>query len=126
MVFGIRNYPKDVALANRKLVGNRRVILFEGDGSFWLIAQAIGTMIKEKLDIIISLINNEGYTIERWVHGMDAPYNDIPRWKFSEIPSVMGAGNGSDTRTFEVTACDQLETLMQPEDFKKPKRNAVR
>lgn len=71
----------------------RRVILFEGDGSAQVTAQAIGTILRLGLDIIIILINNDGYTIERWVHGMHKKYNDVPRWRYTMLPEAMGAAN---------------------------------
>jgi pyruvate decarboxylase len=46
-------------------MNGQRVILFVGDGSFQATAQALGTMIANRLNIIIFLINNSGYTMER-------------------------------------------------------------
>ena len=48
-----------------------RTILFTGDGSFQLTAQEVSTMIRHKLNPIIFVICNEGYTIERYIHGME-------------------------------------------------------
>jgi pyruvate decarboxylase len=61
------------ALAQREMVeqGLRmegRTILFEGDGSFQMTAQAISDIIRNRLNLIIFIINNDGYTIERWVY----------------------------------------------------------
>lgn len=49
----------------------RRTILFTGDGSFQLTAQEVSTMIRHKLNPIIFIICNDGYTIERFIHGME-------------------------------------------------------
>jgi pyruvate decarboxylase len=68
-----------------------RTILFVGDGSLQIGAQAISDMIRNRLDIIIFIINNDGYTIERWVHGMTASYNDIQQWRYLEAPNYFGA-----------------------------------
>jgi hypothetical protein len=40
---------------------------FEGDGSFQVTAQEPSTIIHKRLDIIIFLMNNNGYTIERLI-----------------------------------------------------------
>ena len=96
--------------AKQPATKKRRVILFEGDGSAQLTAQTIGTMLKHELDIIIILINNDGYTIERWVHGMEAAYNDVPRWKYADLPAAMG-GTGKPYTSQLVRTRDDLEAL---------------
>lgn len=68
-----------------------RAILFEGDGSLQMTAQAISDIIKNRLDMTIFIINNDGYTIERWIHGMKAHYNDVQPWRYLEAPSYFGA-----------------------------------
>ena len=52
--------------------GGRRTILFTGDGSFQLTAQELSTMIRHDLQPIIFIICNQGFTIERFIHGMTA------------------------------------------------------
>ncbi|KAI9871743.1 MAG: hypothetical protein M1823_008359 [Watsoniomyces obsoletus] len=84
------------ALAQREMIkeGTRmagRTILFEGDGSLQMTAQSISDMIRNRLDITIFVINNDGYTIERWIHGMKANYNDVQPWRYLEAPSYFGA-----------------------------------
>lgn len=84
------------ALAQREMIaeGKRhqgRTILFEGDGSLQMTAQALSDIIRNRLDVTIFVINNDGYTIERWIHGMKAGYNDIQPWRYLEAPSYFGA-----------------------------------
>jgi pyruvate decarboxylase len=84
------------ALAQRDMIAARkrpagRTILFEGDGSLQMTAQSISDMIRNRLDITIFVINNDGYTIERWIHGMKANYNDVQPWRYLEAPSYFGA-----------------------------------
>lgn len=73
-------------LANKK----RRAILFVGDGSFQLTAQEISTMLKHHLTPIIFLLNNQGYTIERVIHGLHMSYNDVQPWQYATLPKVFG------------------------------------
>jgi TPP-dependent 2-oxoacid decarboxylase len=68
-----------------------RTILFEGDGSFQMTAQELSTVISHKLDLTLFLINNDGYTIERFIHGMKAHYNDVARWRYLDAPYFFGA-----------------------------------
>lgn len=68
-----------------------RTILFIGDGSLQMTAQSISDMIRNKLPMTIFVINNDGYTIERYIHGMTAPYNDIQPWNYLHAPTYFGA-----------------------------------
>ncbi len=69
---------------------NRRSILFIGDGSFQMTAQELSTLLRYDLKPIIFLINNDGYTIERDIHGEKMPYNDIQRWNYHKLHEVFG------------------------------------
>lgn len=66
------------ALADTK----RRTFAFIGDGSFQLTAQAISSMLRHQLKPVIFLLNNDGYTIERVIHGPKEPYNDVHMWDY--------------------------------------------
>lgn len=63
------------ALAQRELgvtyEPNRhaRTMLFIGDCSFQMTAQELSTAILHDLNVVVFLINNDGYTIERCIHG---------------------------------------------------------
>lgn len=67
---------------------DRQAILFIGDGSFQLTAQEVSTMLRQKLTPIIFLLNNDGYTIERVIHGPTMEYNDIQMWNYAELPKI--------------------------------------
>lgn len=69
---------------------NSEAVLFVGDGSFQLTAQELSTIIYHKLNPIIFLINNDGYTIERAIHGATMPYNDINQWHYAKLPNIFG------------------------------------
>ncbi|KAL8794024.1 MAG: hypothetical protein Q9195_003430 [Heterodermia aff. obscurata] len=96
--------------------GNRRTILFVGDGSFELTAQEISTMIRHDLKPIIFVICNEGYTIERYIHGMDASYNDIQTWKYKDLVSVFGA-DPQKSKTYAVKTKQEAEDLFRDPEF---------
>lgn len=42
--------------------------------------QELSVMIRWGLKPIIFVLNNSGYTIERYLHGMTRKYNDIHNW----------------------------------------------
>ncbi|KAK5099826.1 hypothetical protein LTS08_005541 [Lithohypha guttulata] len=70
---------------------SKRTILFIGDGSLQMTVQAISDIIRNKLALTIFVINNDGYTIERWIHGMKAKYNDVQPWRYLLAPAFFGA-----------------------------------
>ncbi|KAL8948949.1 MAG: hypothetical protein Q9222_004901 [Ikaeria aurantiellina] len=104
-----------------KETDNRRTILFVGDGSFQLTAQEVSTMIRQGLKPIIFLLNNSGYTIERYIHGMDASYNDIQPWSYTSLVSVFG-GTPEGTKTYTVKTKKEAEELFNDEGFCKAEK----
>ena len=106
--FGIApmNLPKDCILNNQVLWGSigwatpaafgaavadktRRVVLLTGEGAHQLTAQEVSTIMRHNLKMVIIVLNNSGYTIERILsdNPMDK-YNDIAKWNYSKLPSV--------------------------------------
>ncbi|KAG9235233.1 thiamine diphosphate-binding protein [Amylocarpus encephaloides] len=104
------------ALAARDASEDRRTILFVGDGSFQLTAQELSTMIRLGLKPIIFILNNSGFTIERFIHGFEADYNDIAGWNHIALPSVLGAKEGS-YRTYQVRTKAEVNKLFKDEEF---------
>ncbi len=47
----------------------RRAILLIGDGAAQLTVQELGSMLRDGLKPVIFVLNNQGYTIERAIHG---------------------------------------------------------
>ncbi len=103
-------------LATRDAGEDRRTILFVGDGSFQLTAQEVSTIIRHGLKPIIFVICNDGYTIERFIHGMDEVYNDINNWNYKDLCKVFNAKEGS-YRTYQIKTKDELRGLMADEKF---------
>ncbi|NDU92561.1 MAG: alpha-keto acid decarboxylase family protein [Ferrovum sp.] len=101
---------------------NRRHLLFIGDGSFQLTVQELSTILRLNLKPIIFLLNNRGYTIERYILGMNSAYNDIANWNYSQLPSVFAPQRNcfiAQVRTegelahalTETQACDRLALI---------------
>jgi len=82
------------ALAAKNNEIKRRVILFVGDGSLQVTVQEISTMIRNNLDPIIFIINNDGYTVERLIHGLTRKYNDIQPWQYCKTLEYFGSTEG--------------------------------
>lgn len=96
-IWGSIGYTLPSLLGTQLADPSRRNILFIGDGSFQLTAQEISNLFRQNLKPVIFVINNDGYTVERTIHGMEAKYNDIPTWKYTELPAVFGGADKSET-----------------------------
>ncbi len=46
-------------------------------------------MLRDKQHPIILVLNNEGYTVERAIHGPEQRYNDIALWNWTQIPQAL-------------------------------------
>jgi TPP-dependent 2-oxoacid decarboxylase len=69
---------------------DRRPVLLIGDGAAQLTIQELGSLHREGLTPVIVVVNNDGYTVERAIHGRDAYYNDIVRWNWLQVPKALG------------------------------------
>ena len=92
-----------------------RVITFVGDGAFQTTAQEVSTIIREKLNPIIFVMNNDGYTIERVM--VDGAFNDIQMWKYSQLPAVFGGGWGCAVKTEDDLEAALLKAKQRKNDF---------
>ncbi len=90
-IWGSIGFTLPALLGSQLAAPGRRHLLFIGDGSFQLTAQELSTILREDLAPIIFLVNNRGYTIERYILGMDRQYNDIQGWDYGALPAVFRA-----------------------------------
>jgi pyruvate decarboxylase len=89
-------------------------------GSFQLTAQELSTIIRQDLDCTVFLIENDGYEIERWVHGFKAKYNDISKWRYSKIAEVFTPEEEASqhrVKSYKIGTRSELEELLADEDF---------
>lgn len=77
-------------------------IVIVGDGALQMSSSALSTIIKYKLNPIVIVLNNRGYTTERII--LDGKFNDIQDWHYHKLPDLMGGGQG-----FKVTNESELE-----------------
>jgi indolepyruvate decarboxylase len=69
-----------------------RPIVLVGDGAFQMTGMEISTIASNKLNPIIVVLNNGGYTVERFL--IDGSFNDIPNWQYHLLPQIIGRGVG--------------------------------
>ncbi|RQM98131.1 pyruvate decarboxylase [Staphylococcus warneri] len=89
-LWGSIGYTLPATLGTQIAAPHRRNVLLIGDGSLQLTVQSLSTMIRQQLKPIIFVVNNDGYTVERLIHGMKEPYNDIHMWDYKALPAVFG------------------------------------
>ena len=87
-IWGSIGFTLPALLGSAMAAPERRHLLFIGDGSFQLTAQELSTILREEQAPIIFLLNNRGYTIERFILGMEQEYNDIANWRYADLVKV--------------------------------------
>jgi TPP-dependent 2-oxoacid decarboxylase len=70
----------------------RRPVLLIGDGAAQLTIQELATILHRHLDVVIIVLNNGGYTIERRIRSPEAVYQDITPWQWTSLPAALGQG----------------------------------
>ncbi|EAU32265.1 pyruvate decarboxylase [Aspergillus terreus NIH2624] len=91
-----------------------RSLLFIGDGSLQMTVQELSTIIQEDLNVIIFIINNGGYTIERAIHGRRQPYNDVAVWKHPFAFNLFGYDEErSKKSTFSARTWGELDEVLK-------------
>ncbi|MGW7551537.1 alpha-keto acid decarboxylase family protein [Streptomyces rimosus] len=94
-LWGSIGYTLPATLGTALAAPERRSVLVIGDGSLQLTAQELGTMARYGAAPVIVVVNNDGYTVERAIHGATASYNDIAAWDYTALPAAFGAGPGT-------------------------------
>jgi branched-chain-2-oxoacid decarboxylase len=102
-------YTLGALLGTGFAAAERRSILVIGDGALQLTAQELSTMLRHHLAPVIFVINNDGYTVERVIHGADQAYNDIQPWTYHRLLDVLGGPEGLGIR---VTTEGELEAAL--------------
>lgn len=106
-------YATPAALGTQLADTSRRNILLTGDGSLQLTVQEVSTMIRQKLNTVLFIVNNDGYTIERLIHGPEREYNHIQMWKYTEVIKAFATERDIQPTCFKVTTEKELAAAME-------------
>ncbi|WWD21511.1 hypothetical protein CI109_105997 [Kwoniella shandongensis] len=102
---------------------DRRTVLFVGDGSLQLTLQEIGTMLRRNVHPYLFVLNNDGYEIERQIHGWTAKYNDIQLYDHQLLlPMLAGKKTKTPYQSYEVHTPEELNALLDDKEFNVPDR----
>ncbi|MCE1984250.1 indolepyruvate decarboxylase [Enterobacter ludwigii] len=110
-LWGSIGYTLAAAFGAQTACPNRRVIVLTGDGAAQLTIQELGSMLRDKQHPIILVLNNEGYTVERAIHGAEQRYNDIALWNWTHIPQALSLDPQSEC--WRVSEAEQLADVLE-------------
>ncbi|HAD3608765.1 TPA_asm: alpha-keto acid decarboxylase family protein [Salmonella enterica subsp. enterica serovar Typhimurium] len=116
-LWGSIGYSLPAAFGAQTACPDRRVILIIGDGAAQLTIQEMGSMLRDGQAPVILLLNNDGYTVERAIHGAAQRYNDIASWNWTQIPPVLNAAQQAECWrvTQAIQLAEVLERLARPQ-----------
>jgi pyruvate decarboxylase len=108
--------------AAREIEGaqKKRVLLLVGEGSLQMTVQEIGTYIRYGYTPLIFVINNNGYSIERAIHGPNQLYNDVSMlWDHQKMLEFFGAREetGKKSRSFTCKTVEDMEKVLSDQEF---------
>ncbi|HDW5323052.1 TPA: alpha-keto acid decarboxylase family protein [Salmonella enterica subsp. enterica serovar Typhi] len=110
-LWGSIGYSLPAAFGAQTACPDRRVILIIGDGAAQLTIQEMGSMLRDGQAPVILLLNNDGYTVERAIHGAAQRYNDIASWNWTQIPPALNAAQQAEC--WRVTQAIQLAEVLE-------------
>ncbi|ELO71953.1 TPA: alpha-keto acid decarboxylase family protein [Salmonella enterica subsp. enterica serovar Enteritidis] len=116
-LWGSIGYSLPAAFGAQTACPDRRVILIIGDGAAQLTIQEMGSMLRDGQAPVILLLNNDGYTVERAIHGAAQRYNDIASWNWPQIPPALNAAQQAECWrvTQAIQLAEVLERLARPQ-----------
>lgn len=80
-----------------------RSIILVGDGAFQMSSCELSTILKNKLNPLVVVLNNGGYTTEKMI--VQGAFNEIVNWNYHKITELIGGGTG-----YKITTEDELES----------------
>ena len=94
----------------------RRVVLVSGDGAHQLTVQEIGVMGFMGVKPVVIVLNNGLYGVEALISETGHAYNDLPPWRYAEIPAALGCGGWWCGRASTVTELEQSLAAINAHD----------
>lgn len=89
-----------------------RVIAFIGDGSLQMTVQDLSALVRMRArKVLVCILNNDGYTVERVLHGPNREYNDIVQWDYSLLMNSFDA-SGSYSQSYKVKNEAELDSVL--------------
>ena len=113
-------YTFPSALGSQIADPTSRSVLSIGEGSLQMTIQEFSTAFRESLHPIILVIENHGYTVERFIHGMNQRYNDVPHLDYKKLPLAFG-GNQNNYLALDASKENELLSALKKAQSNKDK-----
>jgi indolepyruvate decarboxylase len=111
ILWGSIGWATPAALSIALADPGRRTVLITGEGPHQLTANGIGDMGRFGANVIVFVLNNGGYMIERALEqNLDWTYNDLAPWNYAELPKALGC---ADWYTARVNTLGELDDAMK-------------
>ena len=104
-------YSLPALLGACQAIPERHGVLLIGDGAAQMTVQELSTLARERISATVIVVDNDGYTVERAIHGPEAPYNDIARWDWSALMMALAAGRPEVSASRASTPAELTEAL---------------
>ncbi|RMZ88603.1 hypothetical protein DV736_g4161, partial [Chaetothyriales sp. CBS 134916] len=104
------------SIAAKEIGKHKRMIVFTGEGSLQLTVQAFSILNRHGIVPVVFVLNNNGYTVERYFNGWTAAYNDVPMWDYGALFKAFSPGE-KDIKTFKVQTAAELDSLLSDKAF---------
>lgn len=109
-LWGSIGYALAAAFGAQTACPARRLVLITGDGAAQLTIQELGSMLRDNLRPVVIVLNNDGYTVERAIHGAEQRYNDIAPWNWTALPHALDSE--AKAECWRVTETVQLQEVL--------------
>jgi indolepyruvate decarboxylase len=76
-----------------------RSVVLVGDGAFQMSHSELSSHLDHKMNTIVFVLNNKGYTTERFL--LEGKFNNIRNWNYHKVTELMGGGIGFFVETEE-------------------------
>lgn len=103
------------ALGVQSALPKVRPIVLVGDGAFQMSVSEISTIVRRGLNPIIFVLNNGGYSTERFL--IDGPFNDIHNWNYHKVGEIFGNCEGAVVRTEEELDCAVISAVQSKHTY---------
>ena len=95
---------------------DRRVVLVSGDGAHQLTVQEIGVMGFTEVRPVVIVLNNGLYGVEALISETGHAYNNLPPWRYAEIPAALGCSGWWCGRAATVAELEQALVAINAHD----------
>ena len=110
VLWGSIGWATPAAFGTSLAAPDRRTILVTGDGAHMLTATEVGSMGYYGAKPIIFVMNNETYGVEELLSVETGhAYNDLPPWRFADLPKTLGC---QDWLVARISTVGELEVAL--------------